>query len=146
MAIDEPNFSTFGRLIQEDEWVIFLKILKGFRSPKSPDFGALYLLLSNGSHPTGMITRWTPPFFTVAGLRYNEAGNGTLSFPLEILEGDIFLSFNEKHKKASPPKNQNTTQTTKKRNNQSGASQAKRTDRCWYWRLGWRLESAARLF
>jgi hypothetical protein len=28
MAIDEPNFSTFGRPIQEDERVIFLKIFR----------------------------------------------------------------------------------------------------------------------
>jgi hypothetical protein len=99
MAIDEPNFSTVGCPIQEDEWVIFLKIFQGPRSPKSPDFGSLLTIVS-----------WANPgelyqYFTVAGLGYNEAGSGTLSFPLEILEGITFLNLNEKYKKAIPPKN-----------------------------------------
>jgi hypothetical protein len=99
MAIDEPNFSTVGCPIQEDEWVIFLKILKGLWSPKSPDSDSL-LTIVLWAHPGELYQ-----FFTVAGLGYNEAGSGTLSFPLEILEGITFLNLNEKYKKTSSPKN-----------------------------------------
>jgi hypothetical protein len=46
MAIYEPNFSTFKRGIQEDEWVIFLK-----------KFGGCATLMSRNTKEVGILTR-----------------------------------------------------------------------------------------